>query len=69
MTHTEQILNAVAFLVTREAKQTFSRDEIRRQIGVDPIVFVLGTWRSRHGRLFPKREALTDTRYPYIVMS
>lgn len=35
MTHAEQILHAVAHLVFREGRDTFTRDDVRRQIGVD----------------------------------
>ncbi len=35
MTHAEQILHAVARLVFREGRDTFTRDDVRKQIGVD----------------------------------
>jgi hypothetical protein len=34
MTHAEQILRAVAVLVAQDGKETFTRDDVRRQIGL-----------------------------------
>ncbi len=34
MTHAEEIMRAVAWLVRQEGKDTFSREEIRQRIGV-----------------------------------
>ncbi len=40
MTHAEQILHAVAVLITQEGQETFTRNDVRCQLGVDPEVWL-----------------------------
>lgn len=42
MTHAEQILQAVAHLVFRDGQDTFTREDVRRRIGVDRDVWMGG---------------------------
>ena len=47
MTHAEEILSSVAILVKKKGKSTFSRKEIRDQLGLNHI-----DWMARYTAIF-----------------
>ncbi len=47
MAHAEQILRAVAVLIARDGREPFSRDDVRRQIGVG-----YDEWMSKYTSIF-----------------
>lgn len=52
MTHAEEIMRAVAVLVTKEGKEVFSRLDVREQIGVDAHV-----WQQSYSPVFQSMRA------------